>query len=196
MMNRIDAADYKFYNGSTWSDPQDFETSYVYDENGNITSLERRSETGGLVDDLTYNYTSTGNRLNYVSDASSHLGFHDRNTSGADYDYDENGNMIEDKNKKIEIDYNYLNLPQSVSATYVESDDEISYLYDANGVKWVKEIYIDNSLNKMLYAGSFIYRDDDGDVNDDYEIDQILNQEGKLVLSCINKRNYVYLLIK
>ena len=42
-------------------------------------------------------------------------------------------------------------------------------------------MYISGVLNKILYAGSFIYRADDEDANDDYEIDQILNQEGELV---------------
>ena len=40
-----------------------------------------------------------------------------------DYNYDANGNMIEDKNKKItDIDYNYMNLPTAVrpEAEYCE----------------------------------------------------------------------------
>ena len=62
--------------------------------------------------------------------------FLDKNKEGDDYIYDDNGNMIEDKNKKIKIAYNYLNLPQVI--TFEDGPDDqraIVIVYDATGKK-------------------------------------------------------------
>ena len=49
----------------------------------------------------------SGNQLTSVTDAAdTHLGFVDGNTTGNDYTYDENGNLIQDKNKGFTIEYN------------------------------------------------------------------------------------------
>ncbi|MET3034457.1 hypothetical protein, partial [Flavobacterium johnsoniae] len=43
-------------------------------------------------------------------------GFKDNNKTGDDFDYDDNGNMILDKNKNITlITYNHLNLPKKIT---------------------------------------------------------------------------------
>ena len=51
----------------------------VYDRNGNIEALKRRTETGAMGDELTYSYQSGTNRLSQVQDAYSGAG-------GARYD--------------------------------------------------------------------------------------------------------------
>ncbi len=48
------------------------------------------------------------------SDAGTDDGVYDRNTHGADYTYDPNGNMTLDKTKKMKVEYSYLNLPKKV----------------------------------------------------------------------------------
>ena len=75
-------------------------------------------------------------------------GFIDSNKSGVDYKYDENGNMTRDKNKDLDISYNFLNLPKNIT----DGTDSISYIYDASGVKWTME-----GNEGKSYAGSFIY---------------------------------------
>lgn len=60
---------------STWSGGSSFGTSgaygesATYDANGNILTLQRRNQSGGLVDNLTYNYQTGRNRLSSINDA-------------------------------------------------------------------------------------------------------------------------------
>ncbi|QMU64342.1 MAG: hypothetical protein GKR88_08610 [Flavobacteriaceae bacterium] len=137
--------------------------SVDYDKNENILALQRQGHLNpdatafGLMDDLTYTYNS-GNQLLKVADASGVTeGFKDGNTSGDDYTYDVNGNMISDKNKGItDIWYNHLNLPVGVR---FEDDSSISYKYDATGVKMSKFLVNETTGEERhtSYAGSFVY---------------------------------------
>ncbi|MFG6380612.1 MAG: hypothetical protein K1V87_00695 [Muribaculum sp.] len=117
-----------------------------YDKNSTITSLTRTGKTMstgyapdefGTTDDLSLSYT--GNRLKKVTDRADEvlfeasLDFHDGADNDEEYDYDANGNMVRDDNRGIvHIDYNVLNLPQTISFF---SGDRLDYVYDASGVK-------------------------------------------------------------
>ncbi len=177
-LNRLEEGDYKTYSGSSWIGSNNYTTSYSYDLNGNIDYLTRRNNLGTLIDDVTYTYN--GNMLEEIDDdESSTLGILDDDITGQDYYYDDNGNMNLDKNKEIEIDYNYLNLPEKI---YEEggSGDELLYIYDANGTKWLKKLTDGSTITKTMYAGSFVYEDTDDDAIDDFDLDYIMNPEGKI----------------
>ncbi|MDW3193956.1 MAG: DUF6443 domain-containing protein [Cytophagales bacterium] len=130
-----------------------------YDNNGNILNLFRRG-TGGISDDLLYAFT--GNRLMRVDDQASedpNALFLDGNTSGDDYAYDANGNMIQDLNKGItEIRYNHLNLPELVIKS---NGDQIAYTYDAAGTKLRKVSTIGNNTEATDYLSGFHYVNND-----------------------------------
>jgi RHS repeat-associated protein len=176
-LNRLDIGDYKTYSGSSWVASNNFDTDYSYDRNGNITTLSRDNGSGTEIDALTYTYI--GNQLDYINDAGTSAGVNNTNASGTDYTYDDNGNMEWDKNKDMKIDYNYLNLPKKI---YEESGtgDELLYIYDANGTKWLKKLTDGSTITKTMYAGSFVYEDIDNDAIDDFGLDYILNPEGKI----------------
>lgn len=143
-----------------------------YDKMGNILSLDRSGSDGANnIDELTYNYQS-GNQLEYVTDGSTDtLGFNDRNTMGCDYAYDGNGNLIEDRNKKIDsIHYNHLNLPTGV---FFDGEEEIHYTYDATGIKLKREVVTVDTTMTTNYAGSFIYEND--------KLQLIQHEEGRIV---------------
>ena len=135
-----------------------------YDKNGNIRSLSRQGPTDtnattfGLMDDLAYTY-DTGNKLLSVTDSgTTNTGFKDNNTTGDDYSYDLNGNMTEDKNKRItNIDYNYLNLPTKIDISYGGSSN-IRYIYDALGTKLSKQVSSKFEISTTDYAGNFVYQ--------------------------------------
>lgn len=130
-----------------------------YDDNGNIQNLVRRFQ-GDIADDLIYAYD--GNQLTQVSDqATGNPGalFLDGNTSGDDYTYDANGNMTQDLNKGIiEIQYNYLNLPELVTKS---NGDQIAYTYDAAGMKLRKVSEIGSNTETTDYLGGFHYVNND-----------------------------------
>ncbi|MCC9043641.1 RHS repeat-associated core domain-containing protein [Myroides sp. M-43] len=130
-----------------------------YDKNGNITRLDRNGASlAGVVttiDKLTYGYEPGSNRLSTVRDASGNQeGFKQVNTSGADYSYDEFGNLTNDKHKKIsKIKYNHLNLPVEINF----GTDKIEYLYSASGEKLQKKVTDKGVVTLTDYLGEFQY---------------------------------------
>jgi RHS repeat-associated protein len=168
-LNRITTArssDGKFDLGSTIN-------PVTYDKNGNILSLYRKGaivdipsintlSDYGVMDNLSYYYY--GNKLHSVTDLSAKTtGFKDGNISDRsystltdnDYVYDDNGNLITDKNKGItNITYNYLNLPTQVTF----GSGNITYIYDAIGNKLSKTVNIMMAgIDETLYAGNYVY---------------------------------------
>src|SRR5699024_5275050 len=122
-MNRLTGADYIAGGTGNWAQEADrFEVGNLeYDLNGNILRLHRNGlfrhlpleeAEYGITDQLAYKYK--GNQLVAVNDATitpeaTRNDFKDNGSKGnhdnPEYDYDENGNMIHDGNKEIDITY-------------------------------------------------------------------------------------------
>jgi RHS repeat-associated protein len=106
------------------------ETGIVYDQMGNITSLQRTS-AGATIDNLAYNYIIGGNptyQVNTITDVSgSSSGMANGATTYSSYDG--NGNSTYDGRNATGVTYNMLNLPQTVPGK------SIVYTYDASGQK-------------------------------------------------------------
>ena len=111
----------------------------TYDQNGNITALQRNGKTGGStgsptfgpMDNLTYTYT--GNRLQSVSDAVSGdntVDFVQRGT--AIYTYYPDGSLLSDANKEITavLYDNFLKLPKEIQ---LSGGRWIKMYYDGSG---------------------------------------------------------------
>ena len=145
-----------------------------YDKNGNITLLSRKGhivenpDTNtpsdfGNMDNIYYSYNNGGNQLKSNYDSSGSIyGFKDvATTSGVDYTYDANGNMITDANKGINsITYNHLNLPTYVAVLPSSNGGgNIQYIYDATGIKQKKIVYSSSggTTTTTEYAGNYIY---------------------------------------
>ena len=134
--SRLTDADYRENGASSTK----YQTSYAYDENGNITSLQRYGRYVNdwrLVDDLSYNYS--GNQLQSVSKTGvspryyGAMYFQDGATANTEYEYDENGRLTKDLNRKISsIQYNSLNLPTKIEMT---NNSTISYTFTTGGEK-------------------------------------------------------------
>ena len=165
---RLGQAHYADYsNGSsTWgAHVGDFDLSGIqYDKNGNILQLQRKGyradQAFGMMDQLSYSYE--GNQLQAVTDAAAVQGykdFQDRGaTSGTDYSYDANGNLLSDANKGIlQIDYNHLNQPYRID---FGGGNEIHYCYDAEGNKLQKTVKENGQPDKNTwYIGGMVYND-------------------------------------
>jgi RHS repeat-associated protein len=146
----------------------DTEGGITYDKNGNLKTLVR---SVAVVDNLTYSYL--GNRLSVVTDASgNNLGV---KNGASNYAHDGNGNIISDGNRGATINYNYLNLPKTVTV----GGKTVTYDYDASGMK---HKYVADTLT-LKYAGAFEYRQV-GAVNTLYRIslaeEQVMLRNNKI----------------
>jgi len=181
-VNRLTGADFNQYASGTGTSAIfnktagiDFSVSNLtFDANGNIITMNQaglKINTSPTIDQLTYGYIANSNRLAKVTDAivtadNGKLGDFKDGTNGTtdDYTYDVNGNMLTDKNKKIDwIDYNYLNLPQGITIKDNSNvTNTIIYKYDAAGNKLQKEVYPGAvPPGKItLYMGASVFQDD------------------------------------
>ena len=165
-LNRFKQSLYREGNNLTSGEGK-YETFGVsYDPNGNIKHLTRH-DNPSVIDDLYYTYDG-GNQLTSIRDYTNNSnGFNDGNFpiydpflgsvfSKPDYVYDSNGNLIKDRNKKInKIEYNHLDLVEEVEFS---SGHKIEFLYDANGVKLKRKNILPNGSSTTIdYLGGFHY---------------------------------------
>lgn len=164
-LNRLTNAFYQKPGGNTFPTYSDYsERNITYDKNGNIKTLVRNGDLENAlpaneIDYLNYTYKSNSNQLTKVFDYSANTsGFNDGNTTGDDYTYDANGNLIKDLNKNItEIIYNHLNLPTKIT---FGATGTISYIYNAVGQKLEKQVVqtTPSSTTVTNYLGGYQYK--------------------------------------
>lgn len=167
-----------FSNGNI----QHMDQQGLFTSQADPANANKLKNTFAPVDQLTYSYD--GNRLKGVDDVITTDGlagdFQDRSTMSRQYYYDDvdqynsygnasneveggiavkgygNGNLEEDKNKKITtIIYNHLNLPERIE---FGSSNYIEYSYNALGVKLSTKVTEDGmSPASTEYSNGFIY---------------------------------------
>ena len=131
-----------------------FGSSYEYDSNGNITTIERFAKDPLVMvatpdhsmDDLTYNYQKDGsgkllnNRLRHIDDtvaASKFVGLDIDDQSADNYGYDEIGQLIKDDAEGIsEITWLAGGKVRFIKQT--DGDDNLEFGYDAMGDRVIK----------------------------------------------------------
>ncbi|MEW7289111.1 DUF6443 domain-containing protein [Aquimarina sp. 2304DJ70-9] len=160
-----------------------------YDQMGNITKLARNgwqnTTTYTDMDVLNYDYRQ-GNRLVKVTDTgNTNYGFKNGTNTNDDFSYDANGNLTLDQNKGItEITYNHLNLPKVVSVNSTGQNGDITYVYDANGIKIKKLAKEGSVVTTTDYDGNYIYENE--------EVQFINTPEGYLMPDESGNYQYVY----
>jgi RHS repeat-associated protein len=159
-------------------------SSIQYDLNGNLLSMLQKGILPGgtapvTVDNLTYTYTLTSNKLAKVTDngtagsANGMMGdFKDGINGGDDYAYDNNGNLIIDLNKNATgvtggvstpigtsgITYNFLDKPELIQ---IPGKGTIQIIYDADGNKLQRKFTPETGTAKTTtYINEFVYQDD------------------------------------
>ncbi len=162
-LSRLANAEYG-ENSALTQNPNRFnEQVTAYDKMGNILGIKRSGQTSsaayGPVDDLTLTYK--GNQLKSVSDRitspayGNGFDFKDGASKDTEYEYDANGNLTKDLNKKIlNIQYNCLNLPCRIE---FENGAVVSYVYDAGGTKLRTAHIQGNDTTVTDYCGNVIY---------------------------------------
>jgi len=177
---RLDKADFRegqwqgghVLSSTAWdNDTMDYSVSHLtYDPNGNLFSKDMRgpgytSGTGSApatIDQLAYTYAANSNRLTAVTDGITTNyqdgDFQDGNTSGNDYAYDADGNLVQDRNKGIiSVTYTHFDKPQTI--TFVNGN-VIHYSYTAAGNKIQEAVISGNNNKKTDYTGNFVYQND------------------------------------
>ena len=135
-----------------------YTTTYTYDRMGNMLTLRRSGlhDNGifGPVDNLSYTYN--GNQLVTVTDGSSApnysgaFHFSDGADEDVEYEYDQNGNLTKDLNKKItQIQYNLLNLPSMIT---FNSSSNYKFVYDATGRKLSATFGLEGSIIGPIHS--------------------------------------------
>ena len=120
---------------------QKYFNSYSYDKNGNITNLVRKDQSGALMDQFTYGYGTTSNRLLNVADAAGITSNTDDIEPGQvanNYQYDLLGQLISDIQEGI-VNYNWrLSDRKLRSITGSGTDPDVNFIYNPFGQRVVK----------------------------------------------------------
>ncbi len=198
LSDRLKNSNYAIDQNGSWNDQVGLYDVSIgsYDKNGNILTLTRQGSYGGVkteIDDLTYSYANNNrsNRLVQIEDNGNEAGFNNNSVTipNGEYVYDENGNVIEDLNRKIvSIKYNHLNLPQEIE---LENNSKITYLYDSDGSK-LSMSYFEPSgqlVYSRYYTGFSEYVEESGSTN----LDFIYTSDGR-ALKVGNKFEYEHYL--
>ena len=136
------------YAGPTASFSTDYGVANIsYDQNGNIQSLERSGYTasgnGLAMDDLTYQYSATNNRLDHVDDAVTGQPYGDDATDQAsgNYSYDASGRIISDAQKQVHYAYNHRGRMEGAYHDALHTQPIIRVKYNSAGQRLKKTTY-------------------------------------------------------
>ncbi|MCD8177595.1 MAG: RHS repeat-associated core domain-containing protein [Tannerellaceae bacterium] len=144
-----------------------YNTSYTYDNHGNIKNLVRRgksstdSSNNVIIDELSMTYS--GNQLIKTVDGGTTVNlpnsgdFKDYSKGSSVYQYNNVGALIKDTHKGIsEIQYNLLHLPQRVDIKNPVAEARIEYIYSATGEKLRVEQKWNPNYSTLPVIGSAI----------------------------------------
>ncbi len=113
----------------------------------------------GVVNNMRLHYV--GNQLQNIENTAPKIlksgfpHFFSYSTSAEDrYDYNQNGAMTIDPDKKVRISYNYLNLPKEVIIDNASAKAQNYYTYSATGQKLKVESRWDETLAKTPITGT------------------------------------------
>lgn len=186
--------------GDTWDNSKiDFSVTGTngainYDLNGNLLSILQKGVIAGTatpveVDKLAYSYALYSNKLTAVTDNTAQTSTNGKsgdfkdgtNSTGDDYAYDNNGNMVLDNNKAVSsISYNFLDKPELITIT---GKGVIKIVYDAEGNK-LQKIFTPQSGPTVIttYINQFVYKEN--------ELQYINFEEGRIrVITPISTNN-------
>lgn len=192
-VGRMTSADYREYSSAnnltnlTWNTTnRNYSVGNItYDENGNMLTMQQRGPGAGgtpaLIDDLSYYYI--GNQLYRVSDAGADApaleDFKTTTTSGLNYMYDADGNLMSDADKGLALTYNQFDLPTEVTASATGMNGYVKNVYDAAGNLLAKTIKENGVFTDYRYWGPFVYRNDHSTTTNPWKLDYFLHPEGR-----------------
>jgi RHS repeat-associated protein len=151
-LNRLKSADFSSWSGSTWTSTLAYDLAGInYDAAGNITALQRYRETGTLIDNLTYAYPTSSDRLSSVTDAIATTAEAWDAETGS-FTYDANGNLktAPAPYSVTAVTYDPANLPLSIARSGVTT----AYRYDDANQRITKQVGTGNTEVYILEGAS------------------------------------------
>ena len=131
------------YDGSSLTDKYT-ERDLSFDRNGNILTLKRfGTNIAAPQDNLAYTYE--GNKLMQLNNAT--------------YQYDANGNMTHDGCRGLDLSWNHLNLPSTIS-NVEDEDATVNYTYLSDGTKVLAQA--PGTSEGYAYLGTMVYKLNNG----------------------------------
>ncbi len=135
--------DHQRYDGASQTNKY-AERDLAFDRNGNILTLKRyATNVAAPQDNLAYIYE--GNKLMQLNNAT--------------YQYDANGNMTRDGRRGLDLSWNHLNLPATIS-TDEDEDATVNYTYLADGTKVLAQA--PRTSEGYAYLGTMVYKLNNG----------------------------------
>jgi RHS repeat-associated protein len=137
-LNRLNTANFSIFTASAWTATAAYDlTGISYDASGNITALKRYRQAATVIDNLTYTYPGTSNRLSSVSDAIATTS-ETWDAEDGSFTYDPNGNIATAPAPYsiTATSYNQQNLPISLTRAGVTT----KYRYDDAGQRIIKQV--------------------------------------------------------
>jgi RHS repeat-associated protein len=141
-LNRLKSADFWAWTGA-WSVSSSYDLPTIgYDAAGNITALQRRNNSGVLIDNLIYNYLPGTNRLGSLTENAG-ITAETWDAEVGSFTYDANGNMTTapEPYSVTAVTYDPANLPLAITRSGVTSN----YRYDDAGQRITKQVGAGNT---------------------------------------------------
>ena len=167
-LNRINSMSGAYREIGQLAVASNYSSSYSFDENGNLETLQRYADNGGvntLMDDFDYAYDVSGfnngenNRLLHVTDNAGVSLFADADIDNSmlanNYDYDEIGQLIQDTDEGIlNIEWKVTNKVEEVQIDTdgdLAADKFIHFDYDPMGNRIAKHVTENSETSSTFY---------------------------------------------
>jgi RHS repeat-associated protein len=153
-LNRLKGADFSSWSGSAWTTTAAYDlTGITYDADGNLTALQRYRDNATLIDNLTYSYPSSSNRLTSVTDAvATTPETWDAETGSFTYDANGNVKTAPAPYSITNVTYDAANLPLSIT----RSGTTTTYRYDDAGQRITKQVGTGNTEFYLREGGTTV----------------------------------------
>jgi RHS repeat-associated protein len=187
-LNRLKISVDRNFNGSSWQGASNkYRTSYTYDANGNLLTLNRFDQSGQRLDSLLYSYNTqagkaANNRLERVTDRVGSTAYKEDIEGISNYSYDAIGNLVYDSRDSVSINWNVFGKVSSVIASFRtngSSKPSVFYSYDASGNRVSKRVVWQRQLGGKggsqvvdSVKTTYYVRDASGNVMSVYESSQ------------------------